>query len=91
MPRKLPAGPCKRSVSEETFRDQVQTYAARLARGPATALRLIKRNLNRAPTLSLRDHLAMEAQHLLLAGQSEDSREAVRAFIEKRKPDFSYR
>ena len=72
------------------FREKVQVFASRLARGPATALRLMKRNINLARELSLGDQLAVEAQNMILSGQSEDAREAVRAFIEKREPEFKY-
>ena len=56
-----------------------------------TALRLMKRNLNRGAMQGLRESLAMEAQHLVLSAQSEDAGEAIRAFQEKRKPQFTYR
>ena len=39
----------------------------------------------------LRESLAMEAQHMILSGQSEDAAEAIRAFQEKRAPEFTYR
>lgn len=75
----------------ETFRDDAQQYAADIANGPATALRLMKRNLNRGALQGLRESLAMEAQHMILSGQSEDAAEAIRAFMEKREPQFTYR
>lgn len=75
----------------ESFRDDAQAYAAQIANGPATALRLMKRNLNRGAMQGLRESLAMEAQHMILSGGSEDAAEAIRAFKEKRKPDFTFR
>jgi enoyl-CoA hydratase/carnithine racemase len=75
----------------DTFRADAQRYAAEIACGPATALRLMKRNLNRGALQGLRESLAMEAQHLILSGQSEDAAEAIRAFQEKRAPRFTYR
>jgi hypothetical protein len=33
----------------------------------------------------------MEAQHLILSGQSEDAAIAIKAFAEKRKPEFTFR
>lgn len=75
----------------ETFRQDAGRYAAEIARGPATALRLMKRNLNRGALQGLRESLAMEAQHLILCAQSEDAMEAVRAFREKREPRFTHR
>ena len=75
----------------ETFREEAQGYAAEIANGPATALRLMKRNLNRGALQGLRESLAMEAQHMILSGQSEDAAEAIRAFMEKREPSFTFR
>ena len=93
---RVPAAECERLglvnkvFSAETFRADTQAYAADIANGPATALRLMKRNLNRAASMGLREALAMEAQHLILSGQSAEAGEAIRAFKEKRKPQFKY-
>ena len=84
-------GLVNRVFDPETFRQDAQTYAAEIANGPATALRLMKKNLNRGALQGLRESLAMEAQHLILAGRSEDAAEAIKAFMEKRKPDFTFR
>jgi enoyl-CoA hydratase/carnithine racemase len=84
-------GLVNRVFEPERFREEAQAYAAEIACGPATALRLMKRNLNRGALQGLRESLAMEAQHMILSGQSEDAAEAIRAFQEKRKPQFTYR
>jgi enoyl-CoA hydratase/carnithine racemase len=84
-------GLVNRVFNAHTFRDDAQRYAAEIANGPATALRLMKRNLNRGALQGLRESLAMEAQHMILSGQSEDAAEAVRAFMEKRTPEFTFR
>lgn len=78
-------------LDPETFREEAHRYAADIANGPATALRLMKRNLNRGALQGLRESLAMEAQHMILSSQSEDASEAVRAFMEKREPRFAFR
>ncbi len=84
-------GLVNRVFDPETFRKQAHAYAAQIANGPTTALRLMKRNLNRGALQGLREALAMEAQHMILSGQSEDAAEAIRAFMEKRKPQFTYK
>lgn len=84
-------GLVNRLFDPETFREQAQAYAAEIANGPATALRLMKKNLNRGALQGLRESLAMEAQHLILSGQSEDAAEAIQAFMEKRPPNFTFR
>jgi enoyl-CoA hydratase/carnithine racemase len=83
-------GLVNRVFEPENFREEAHAYAAEIANGPATALRLMKRNINRGAQQGLRESLAMEAQHLILSGQSEDAAEAIRAFMEKRKPEFTF-
>ncbi|MFN8532560.1 MAG: enoyl-CoA hydratase-related protein [Dehalococcoidia bacterium] len=63
--------------------------AQKIARGPALALSVAKRSLERGLLLDLDDVLQDEivSQSLLL--NSRDGREGLRAFREKRRPDFS--
>ena len=75
----------------ETFREQAFSYAERLANGPSVALSRMKRNLNRGSLQGLRESLALEAEHMVASFQTEDAREAIRAFSEKRKPEFKFR
>jgi 2-(1,2-epoxy-1,2-dihydrophenyl)acetyl-CoA isomerase len=48
----------------------------------------MKENLNRALTQDLRTCLGIEAEHMARIAMTEDHREAVRAFLEKRPPIF---
>jgi 2-(1,2-epoxy-1,2-dihydrophenyl)acetyl-CoA isomerase len=48
----------------------------------------MKRNLNLGETGTLQEVLDQEALYQRLGGFSRDSREAVRAFVEKREPIF---
>jgi enoyl-CoA hydratase/carnithine racemase len=75
----------------ETFREEAFAYARRLANGPTIALSRMKRNINRGGMQGLRESLAMEAEHMVMSFQTEDAREALRAFAEKRKPEFKFR
>jgi 2-(1,2-epoxy-1,2-dihydrophenyl)acetyl-CoA isomerase len=72
---------------ERTARD----WARRLAQGPTFALGLSKRLLNRAPASDLDTCFAEEAFTQALVANSEDMREGIRAFIEKRPPAFKGR
>jgi 2-(1,2-epoxy-1,2-dihydrophenyl)acetyl-CoA isomerase len=63
--------------------------AARLARGPAQSIALIKRGLNQGHELSLEDVLEMEAQYQTIAASHSDFAEGVAAFKEKRPARFS--
>ncbi len=76
---------------EESFRHDAFAYAHRLANGPTVALSRMKRNLNRGAFQGLRESLALEAEHMIMSFQTEDAREAVRAFLEKRPPRFQFR
>ena len=71
-----------------TFREDAMSYAQKLADGPSMALSFMKQNINRGVTQGLRESLAMEAEHLIHCASSDDAREAIKAFMEKRKPDF---
>ena len=62
--------------------------AQRIANGPRFAHGLIKDNLNRALKSTLAECLDMESVNLARARESEDHREAARAFVEKRPPRF---
>ena len=97
LPERIGAEECERLglvnrvFSPETFRDESFALARRLANGPTVALSRMKRNLNRGALQGLRESLALEAEHMVMSFQTDDAREAVRAFTEKRKPEFKFR
>ena len=62
--------------------------ALSLARGPSIALGFIKRNINNAEHLPLEDCFDGEAIHHTRCSDTEDHKEAAKAFVEKRKPSF---
>jgi 2-(1,2-epoxy-1,2-dihydrophenyl)acetyl-CoA isomerase len=74
-------GLANRVVPDAALESESLALARRIASGPRVALRYMKENLNRALDEGLRACLDME-------GQTEDHREAVQAFIEKRPPTF---
>ncbi len=61
---------------------------AAFASGPPLAIRYMKQNINRAMQADFRICLDWEADRLVRVAQSQDHKEAVRAFIEKRTPVF---
>ena len=63
--------------------------AARLAQAAPIALALAKRALNRALESGLEEALEFEAQLQSIAGRSNDHKEGVAAFVEKRPARFS--
>jgi 2-(1,2-epoxy-1,2-dihydrophenyl)acetyl-CoA isomerase len=70
---------------------KTREIALRLANGPTVAYRYMKENLNRAMAGEVDDCLDLEATHHIHCGQTEDHREAARAFVEKREPVFKGR
>ncbi|MGH2788037.1 MAG: enoyl-CoA hydratase/isomerase family protein [Actinomycetota bacterium] len=69
----------------------VKDLASRLAAQPPRTVALIKENLNRAPERSIEETLDAESLAQALCFSSEDTREAVMAWIEKREPRFTGR
>lgn len=77
-----------RLVSDEQLDEEAMAFARRLAGGPPVAYRYIKRNLNAAESGTLEEVFDLEAQHMTRTAQTEDHKEAAKAFFEKRKPVF---
>ncbi|MEB2317706.1 MAG: enoyl-CoA hydratase-related protein [Pseudomonadota bacterium] len=70
---------------------EAQALAARLAKMPTKAYSLIKVALNASGDNSLADQLELEADSQDIASKTEDFREGVQAFLQKRQPDFKGR
>jgi len=68
--------------------DKTMEIANRLANGPSVAYRYMKENLNRAMSGEVDDCLDLEATHHIHCGQTEDHRNATKAFVEKKEPIF---
>ncbi|HEX6262164.1 MAG TPA: enoyl-CoA hydratase [Actinomycetota bacterium] len=68
--------------------EEVRAYAAALAAMPTLAIAEAKRLLRDALTLDLREALHREAKAQARMGATEDFREGVTAFVEKREPSF---
>lgn len=76
-------------VADTELETRTYDLARRLADGPPLTYRFMKKNLNAALEGSLEQVLDMEATHMVLSAMTNDQREAVKAFIEKRKPQFT--
>ena len=72
--------------------DELQAKALeighRISSGPTVAYRYMKENLNRALAGDVDDCMDLEATHHVHCGQTQDHREASKAFVEKREPVF---
>jgi enoyl-CoA hydratase/carnithine racemase len=69
----------------------VDDWAARLAAGPPIALSMTKMLLNAGIESSMEQALEAEGQAQTVNGATQDAKEAIAAFMEKRDPNFSGR
>ena len=71
-----------------SFRDDAMNYAKNIAHGPTIALGRIKQNLQQGLDQALEASFELEARNMFDPSGSEESREAIQAFKEKRQPKF---
>jgi 2-(1,2-epoxy-1,2-dihydrophenyl)acetyl-CoA isomerase len=84
----LALGLVNRVVAAAELDAAVSEMATRLAASPSVALARIKEGLNHGQNNDLASALEFEAVNQAACFQSEDFAEGVRAFLEKRKPNF---
>jgi enoyl-CoA hydratase/carnithine racemase len=85
----LACGLVSRVVAAEKLLDEANALAARIARNPGPTLRMTKRLLREGQHARLDSLLELSAGFQALAHKTPQHREAVMAFIEKRKPVFT--
>jgi len=81
-------GLVNRVVEDAKLQDEAFAFAKSLAEGPQVALRLMKDNLDDALHIDYRTAHYREAERLVSASRTADHKEAVQAFVDKRKPKF---
>ena len=84
-------GLVNRVVQHDHLESEVRQWAGRIAAGPLTSFRYMKANINLATHTDFRTLLDREAETHLRCGQTDDHKEGVRAFLEKRAPQFTGR
>jgi 2-(1,2-epoxy-1,2-dihydrophenyl)acetyl-CoA isomerase len=70
------------------FEEEVMSLASTLAQMPTKAIGLTKRLLNQSMTNNLEQQMALESDLQIEASSSNDYKEGVTAFVEKRIPEF---
>lgn len=85
----LASGLVSRVVPADRLEEIVTTLADEVAAGPPDALRSIKRSLRTAAEVPFRDAVAAENEAQALHLVSDDFREGVEAFFQKRPPRFT--
>ena len=76
-------------VSRESLLEEAKQAAGALAALPPASLRLTKQMLKKRHAAQVRDAIAEETRTFAERLQSPEAKEAMSAFLEKRKPDFS--
>ncbi len=84
-------GIVNRVVPDAELDDFTDSWAKRLAAGPPLALQMSKRMLNSGSQMSLSEMLHWEAMAQTVTSSTNDTREALTAFFEKRTPEFKGR
>jgi enoyl-CoA hydratase/carnithine racemase len=82
-------GLVNRVVPDAELREAAFRLARSLAEGPSIALAHIKDNLDHALKSDFLDSMDQEAENMVRSSRTSDHKEAVRAFVDKRKPAFA--
>jgi 2-(1,2-epoxy-1,2-dihydrophenyl)acetyl-CoA isomerase len=83
------AGMVARVVDDEALMEEAMAVARKLAAMPTKALGMIRKQVAAALTGTLSSTLEVEAGHQSAAARTEDFREGVAAFLQKRKAEFT--
>jgi enoyl-CoA hydratase len=89
--RALALGIVNRVVPADKLMEEAMALASSLAKKPAVALKMIKLAVDNGINMDLNSALAYEGECFVLSFMSEDGREGMRAFVEKRKPQYKDR
>lgn len=81
-------GLVSRVVPHNELMSEVRELATKIAAGPPTAMKLAKRALYRGATTDLTSALEFEGYMQGICFNTEDFKEGVAAFLEKREPEF---
>ena len=82
-------GMINRVVSAENLMEESLSMAKKLALAPTGAIGRIKQMLNASMSNNLTQQLELEHQLQIESGKSNDFKEGVQAFFEKRQPNFT--
>lgn len=87
----LQHGLINRVVAPELLMEETLKTAGHIARQAPLSIRLIKDSVNKAVDYSLYEGMQYERKNFYLLFASEDQKEGMNAFIQKRKPQFKGR
>ncbi|MCU4503638.1 2-(1,2-epoxy-1,2-dihydrophenyl)acetyl-CoA isomerase PaaG [Acinetobacter sp. WU_MDCI_Abxe161] len=78
-------------VEDAELKTKVTELAERLAKQPTFGLSLIKKAIHQSSNNTFDEQMLLERDFQRIAGRSEDYREGVQAFMNKREPNFKGR
>ena len=81
-------GLANKVVPRDKLMDEAKAMAKKLAAKPKAALGLIKRCVDNGLNMDLASGLTLEMDCFSIVFTSEDGREGINAFVEKRKPNY---
>ncbi|MEK5175358.1 enoyl-CoA hydratase-related protein [Heyndrickxia sp. FSL W8-0496] len=84
-------GIINRRYPQEILVEETLKYARNLANKPALSVRFIKEAVYKAVDYSLYEGMQYERKNFSLLFSSDDQKEGMKAFVEKRKPNFKGR
>jgi 2-(1,2-epoxy-1,2-dihydrophenyl)acetyl-CoA isomerase len=90
-PQALALGIVNRVVPHDKLAEETYAFARRVADGPQIPVRMIKRLVYQSMRLDLRTHLDLVSSHMAVVRETEDHKEGVQAFKDKRPPKFKGR
>jgi enoyl-CoA hydratase len=81
-------GVVNRTIAKELLIEETEKFAKKLTAKPPLSLRLIKESVHKAVDSSIYEGMQHERKNFYLLFASEDQKEGMKAFVEKRKPNF---
>lgn len=73
---------------QEVFMEETLKLAKIISNGPQIAIRMMKRAVRQSLNMDLEQSLDLISSHMAIVKETEDHKEGVAAFLEKRKPNF---
>ena len=78
-----------KAIADDSFEEEALKLAQKVAKMPTKGLALTKKALNLSMISDLTTQLQTEEELQTIAGASDDCKEGINAFLEKRKPEFT--